>query len=87
MKRDLGDCPSYHKRHRYKRDWCIKHGFKDTCSYCFLCEWIFQNDKECDVCPIVWRKTYLTCIDGNMYKKLPISEILALPEREVEDNG
>lgn len=71
-----------------------------NCS-CFLCEYVFQNHFECDKCPIDWSSLafeddvkYGTCLaeycnallHGRViYEHAPISEILALPEREVKE--
>ena len=68
---------------------------------CFLCEYTRQfsesGDKDCSRCPIVWPcepsdgiddyfcEGYWTLDEENGYRFIPISEILALPEREIED--
>lgn len=91
MQRDLGDEPSHEQRHRYKADWCHKHfpGDSITCN-CFLCEycnsvyywWEYDN---CE-CLIKWPEG--RCEDGSCeddWRYMPISKLLALPEREVEE--
>ena len=93
MQNELGDCPDFEDREAYKAYWCRKHGFANTKNYCFLCE--YSHDKSpwfCHHCPVKWPTQYGTCISafledgakfgGDYYLVVPISEILALPERE-----
>lgn len=90
MQRDLGDCPGYHERIMYKREWCGTNEYFGVFDNCFLCEWIRQNKISCDGCPINWNfdgqnKRGNYCMYGTIdYGISPISEILALPESEVE---
>ena len=93
MQNVLGDYPDGEAKEAYKAYWCRKHGFGNTKNYCFLCEyshdkspWLFHH------CPIKWPTQGGTCISkcledgtelgGDYYMIVPISEILALPERE-----
>lgn len=80
-----GDCPDYETRVEYKEKWCKTHGFSFVDSDCFLCEWVRQNSRTCFYCPIDWGNIAPACVDGKTdYRRSPISEILALPERKVE---
>ena len=90
MQRDLGDCPSLNDRLKYKDQWCRKHfGNIFIVNDCFLCEYVegIDPDADCeDSCPIKW-------VDGscmsdnpvNNYETMPISKLLALPEREFNE--
>lgn len=93
MQNDLGDNPDGEDREAYKADWCDEHGFGNTKNYCFLCE--YSHDKSvwfCRHCPVKWPTWLGTCfsallgngtkLKGDYYQVAPISEILALPERE-----
>lgn len=92
MQRDLGDEPSFRQRHEYKFKWCAKHFPINiiTCN-CFLCEYSFTESHRWDYdncdCPIQWPKG--RCEDGleedDDWRYMPISKLLALPEREVEE--
>ena len=89
MQRDLGDCPSLDERQKYKKAWCMKHGWFGIPFHCFLCAWSGNNGENDDCnCPINWNFDGKNihgncCIDGTVdYTYSPISEILALPERE-----
>ena len=89
MQKELGDNPSYEKRVNFKAKWCDQHFPNEEISACcFLCEYVDRRNVDCSCCPIKWNE------DDNLdwcsgkginYKSSPISEILALPEREVED--
>lgn len=85
MQKELGDEPNAIERLRFKLEWCMKHfpGEKIS-SNCFLCEYA----DDCDKCPIKWDVDYdnANC-EGFVVNYLysPISEILALPERKVEE--
>lgn len=90
MQRALGNNPSSLEREHYKRQWCQEHfpdeGIRD---YCFLCEYAYNKSGRgfpCEYCPIKWDCVY--CFDGSSIKKsyrnMPISELLALPERKEE---
>jgi hypothetical protein len=84
MQKNLGDCPKTADRMGYKREWCLEHGY-NICNDCFLCEYNKQHnsDAKCCDCLIEWK--YDTCYRNEYYYEAPISEILALPEREVSD--
>ena len=89
MQKELGDCPRAWDRINYKHDWCFIHGYKNVESNCFLCEYVDQHDPHpsgsCKShCLIQWK--YGTCVTRDYYYEAPISEILALPEREVEND-
>lgn len=92
MQTELGDNPLFKERALYKKQWCKEH-FPDERieADCFLCEYAsrYADDGDyCDFCPIMWDKDYNMdwCIgDGVTYEHSPISVILALPEREVEN--
>ncbi len=89
MQTELGDKPSLSGRIDFKFKWCREHfpNEKVDCS-CFLCDYVSQNSGDCDDCPIKWDDDYdYDCCGGFgvSYGSSPISEILALPEREVED--
>lgn len=90
MQTALGDNPSWAERIVFKEAWCKKH-FPDEKieANCFLCEYGVQySEYVCDYCPIRWdeRDDYDGCTNyGTNYLSSPISVILALPEREVED--
>lgn len=99
MQKELGDTPDRDARFKYKAEWIEKH-FPRTYIHlkCFLCHYtntkfgaIYSLDKEhpdsCGrYCPIKWPDG--RCEDSdiaeNNWDYMPISEILALPEREVE---
>lgn len=91
MQKELGNRPTHHKRFLYKEKW-VSEAFPDERIMfdCFLCEYakvdIYGN---CDKCPIDWGKDRFrknTCqkirSTGTDWRYSPISEILALPERE-----
>lgn len=86
MQTELGDNPGGGKRVIFKEYWCEKHFPNEVvfCS-CFLCEYATQdNSIGCrggQKCPLVWPTG--DCTTDNYYYNAPISEILALPEREV----
>lgn len=89
MRSDLGNNPTGGERVDYKIDWCKTH-FPDESieNSCFLCEYNKNKGKFCSSCPVKWPieiKGYNYCTDNDYYYKAPISEILALPEREVEE--
>ena len=100
MQKSLGDNPSAEERAEFKYKWCDEHfpGEK-VCNNCFLCQYaipIVQSTGNYDdictmLCPIDWKKAGLVdcCSEweggGEFYEHAPLSEILALPEREIED--
>lgn len=84
MQKELGDKPQGGERILFKEKWCEEHFPKSkiACN-CFLCEYVFNNsDYTCKECPVVWPDK--DCHSELYYYSVPISEILALPEREVE---
>lgn len=89
MQKELGDKPSFGDRMDFKHKWCKEHfPNEEIDASCFLCEYVNQTEDDCDYCPIKWDDNYADdhCSgDGVNYEYSPISEILALPEREVED--
>lgn len=96
MQNELGDNPSSGKRIDFKLRWCREHFPEERIeSGCFLCEYTRQYNDDCDCCPIKWDEDerydycggqYDYCGGQHVsYERSPISEILALPEREDED--
>lgn len=90
MQEKLGDNPSYNDRENFKSEWIFKHFPKEhICNNCFLCEFC----KDCtngEECIIDWGFNASTnsygCIRGKTsYETSPISEILALPKREIDE--
>ena len=94
MQKELGDCPSANNREAFKIEWCNKH-FQDESIFhnCFLCEYAI----DCNRCPINWSSLSLHQLDrcyakykgvvdsvpdAAIFLTAPISEILAIPERE-----
>ena len=93
MQNDLGDNPDGEERKAYKAGWCRGHGFEKLKNHCFLCEYSYDKSPWfCHHCPVKWPTQDGKCIsayleDGTRlkhgyYLTAPISEILALPERE-----
>ena len=91
MQKKLGDKPSEASRIYFKEEWCKEH-FPDEkiFAHCFLCEYTVDENgiADCHRCPILWgsekKRTGVYCMSpGNDYATVPISQILALPEREV----
>ena len=85
MMDELGDSPEGYRRTEFKRRWCSEHFPNDRIwSNCFLCEYC-ENDKlSCEDCPIDWGAK--DCVIGDIdWHSSPISEILALPERDIDD--
>ena len=90
MQTALGDDPDKPDRIFFKRDWCSKHfNFIKIEHNCFLCEYVHKNYcDDCDYCPIKWDDNYdddCCAFSGVNYGYSPISVILALPEREADD--
>ena len=93
MQRDLGDCPTRRQRFNYKDEWVYEHFPDESMLYsCFLCEYVDQHikdfDKPCEECPIVWpneneASDFFCCRgrENGLYYNMPISKLLALPER------
>lgn len=98
MQTELGDNPVHTERRVYKSTWCNKHFPVESimCS-CPLCEYAYQRhvaagykSDTCRFCPIDWPASDVRgvpdCQGHQMHYLLShISEILALPEREVPD--
>ena len=98
MQKDLGDNPTFEQRFNYKTRWVRRHFPREfvRCN-CFLCEYAKFNYDECEeFCPIEWPCG--RCEDGDYYDEeldthdysdswthMPISRLLALPEREIEE--
>lgn len=93
MQQELGDTPNSFERELYKRKWCREH-FPDENirDCCFLCEYAHNKYKSdggfpCKYCLIKWDCNY--CFEGDSIKKsyrnMPISKLLALPEREIDE--
>lgn len=91
MQRDLGDTPNGGERVEYKMQWCDIHFPKeDIENNCFLCEYDKSAGHDnCKSCPIRWpyedAGTACYCTNYQYYYTAPISEILALPERKIEE--
>lgn len=91
MQRDLGNTPNGGDRVDYKRQWCDTHFPKESIeNHCFLCEYdSLSAIHDCKSCPIRWPYEddcdVCYCTKYRYYYKAPISEILALPEREIEE--
>lgn len=98
MQRDLGDNPYWIQRKDYKRKW-IKDHFPELAddknddvfaeiirNNCFLCEYADEEFEDC-VCPIEWpRGKCETCVnESDDWRYMPISKLLALPEREIRE--
>jgi len=99
MKNELGDNPDHISRRSFKGKWCKKRFPDETIlSGCPLCEYAYSEYVEagitghsCRFCPIDWPVSAIRrvpdCQGPQMhYLRNPISEILALPEREVPDD-
>ena len=91
MRNELGDNPDYDQRIDFKEKWVKeKFPYKRVRHYCFLCEYVKRKDMDsCKRCPIDWGKDGIyenacekLCEPGVDWRKSPISEILALPERK-----
>ena len=91
MQRRLGDNPTDIERLLFKSRWCEEHSpYGKILNDCFLCEYVtyYANErtkhKDCgECCPIKWADG--SCILGEKrYNNMPISELLALPERSDE---
>lgn len=82
MQKTLGDDPVVWKRINFKDAWINEH-FPNAviCNNCFLCEYVENENLGCRRCPIKW--PYGFC--GTYHLTEPISEILALPEGEIEE--
>lgn len=102
MRTELGDCPDFVDRRLFKGKWCRKNFPDESImSNCPLCEYAHQRHVAagekgyaCRFCPIGWPArpfSYGTVIPDCQGLRMhylihPISEILALPEREVPND-
>ena len=97
MQKDIGDTDNAHLRTHYKIEWCKKHFPGESIdNHCFCCEYDVRKYADCCNCPIDWphdEEGRPHCCNpifngeesGEYYLLAPISEILALPERELSD--
>ena len=85
----LGNYPIFHQRVDFKDHWIRNHFPTENIIHnCFLCEYAenisFTSGTMCNYCPIKWDFGF--CFEGYHWKKsyrnMPISELLALPERK-----
>jgi len=89
----VGDGTDIQRRSRFKTKWLKEHFGNDYSIWndCFLCEYVANTSAfgvECSRCPINWGDNDSMCpCEGKatVWHESPISEILALPERKVED--
>jgi hypothetical protein len=94
MQNDLGDNPEPELRSIYKEKWINEHFPGEIVTFnCFLCA--YAGRMNCWNCPINWDSLTVEgkgyCFEPYkgggtedcIYLDAPISEILALPEREV----
>ena len=92
MQKMFGDKLSPRNKRRFKEKWCDEHfPGKDITHSCFLCEYTCQFSEsgfeDCSRCPVVWPCESSGNVDDyfcgeSNYVSMPISVILALPERE-----
>jgi hypothetical protein len=98
MQIKLGDCPTTRARIHFKNEWCKEHFPNEIINNnCFLCEYFANKGQTCAsnnigrcICLIDWGlnndNNNSGCIWGLInYEQSPISEILALPERNTND--
>jgi len=95
MQKDLGDEPSGKQRFDYKRRW-IKNHFPELVdkdddyeiirNNCFLCEYADEDYSDCE-CLIDWPcgRCEDSYYEAGDWRYMPISKLLALPEREEEE--
>lgn len=90
MQKELGNYAMGGDRALYKSEWCQKHFPNERIANdCFLCEYVegINPEADCeDTCPIKWVDG--NCISdnpANSYETMPISKLLALPEREFNE--
>lgn len=94
MKEELGENPSFGARLDFKEKWCIDNCFVDVDTNCFLCEYAIQHNtidpSSCN-CLINWEpltgRGSCTRVEsgGYSYANAPISKILELPERKIDE--
>lgn len=89
MQKKLGNNPSSDARNKFKTDWIQRmFPYEYISNHCFLCE--YAGTDGCSKCPIDWgnvraSKWLALCTGPNVdYLSSPISEILALPEKDTE---
>ena len=92
MQDELGDYPDIYQRIDYKEKWInAKFPHRYVRHDCFLCEYVNKRKDmdSCKRCPINWGGDGLhenVCEKmrepGADWRRSPISEILALPERK-----
>lgn len=94
MQQELGNYAMGGDRVLYKSEWCQLHFPNEKIANdCFLCEYALKNKKRnCNICPIKWttennKDATVYCCYDNYYYCAPISELLALPERELEEEN
>lgn len=87
MREALGDKPSLRARNMFKIEWCMQHEKDEIFCHCYLCQYTHEHGIGCGDCPIDWGGGD-NCVGGHVdYGYSPLSEILVLPERKVEENG
>lgn len=92
MQKELGDRPSGNDRLKFKHEW-IKRNFpgESIANNCWLCEYAASKesrsdcDPYCKYCPISWPDRHCNTMTFS-YAKEPISDILALPARNVAED-
>ena len=89
MQKELGDNPSGKERAHFKFDWIHKHFPGEyIANDCWLCEYASskvnrgEDDSYCKHCPISWPNGHCNTMNFS-YASEPISDILALPARNV----
>lgn len=91
MRNELGDNPNIYQRLDFKEKWVNeKFPYRRVRHDCFLCEYVRRKDMDsCKRCPIDWGHDGIydnacekLCEPGVDWRRSPISEILALPERK-----
>lgn len=97
MQEALGDNPPFIDRWEFKRSWCEERGETVDC-YCYLCQYNKEQfggilSGDCGKrCLVDWGTVHYgdlklngCCYGKTQYESSPISEILALPRREVSE--
>ena len=87
MQEALGDNPNPGARSMFKIEWCGRHDRGYIYCHCYLCQYVNERGLSCDNCPIDWGNDQKSCIGEHVsYRSSPLSEILALPRREVSES-
>ena len=91
MQRELGDNPRDEDRKDFKNGWIIKNfPGEHVQNNCFLCEYAkapWAHSEHCKYCPIRWPGDTCCPPEGGVhYGTSPISDILALPARNVAND-